>query len=165
MTGATVVLALLIPISLVGEHGLDWFDITKPGDLTLERAFEASAPSGSILTWIGFGPYVQDSTYRYTELGSLEYDDLVNLPTPTKPTNPLTPAQSIAYLPTYIKSQDPREPDQIYAVVSITLQEQGLAYGQYSIAQYQAVAREMASSPQWELLLRTSTGALYRERS
>jgi hypothetical protein len=149
---------------IVGDTGVDWYIAVPTGNLALEQAFELHAPRGSVLTVVGYAVDVFpiSSTYRYDDVSFKTYDSFRrNLPPNGKSSTHLEGVDADRFA-SYAARQSKSSLDQVYAVFSTVSENQGVAYGQYTVAQFQSFERAVLGSKDWKIVKTTSTGTLIR---
>lgn len=148
--------AALVAVGAFGQTALDWNRVMTRSQSEATRLYDRTAPAGSVMLLTGSANAVPSNTgARYFDVGYLSREALGPYPSPQ------------GYDATADVSVLTRELVQnwaatkYYALVAEPFGAYDERYGYQSDADYQRLARAMASSPQWQRVWSSGTTTLY----
>ena len=162
VAGAGVAATGLMAISILGQTGMDWVRIVRPGALAAERHFEQVAPKGAYLLAVGSDNATPvQQTYRYLEFvytsrEGMAPDGESGYPKVTGPA--YDPVADVRAVTTRFRQI---EAPKHYALVSKEIGAYGERYGSQKYSDYLRMAKAFDASSSWKLVKQTPDASLY----
>lgn len=160
--GAGVAATALMAVSFLGQTGMDWVRIIRPGALVAERHFEQVAPKGAYLLNVGSDNATPvQQTYRYLEFVYTSREGMApegdsGYPKVTGPAyDPVADVRAVTER--FRKIKAPKH----YALVSEEIGAYGERYGSQKYSDYLRMETAFAASPSWKLVKKTPDASLY----
>ncbi|MBO1755487.1 hypothetical protein [Allobranchiibius sp. CTAmp26] len=155
--------AVLMAVNVLGQTGMDWARIMRPGTVVTERYFELHAPRGAAMLSVGTKaatPVAQ--TGRYLEFNFTSLDDLVprtESPYSLQTGRAYDPRADIArWTRLFIAVPAPAH----YALLSDDIGAFDERYGNQLDSDYTKMRKAMRNEAGWRLVVASRTAELYR---
>ncbi|ROS72038.1 glycosyl transferase family 2 [Curtobacterium sp. PhB130] len=156
-TVAAAGIAALVAIGAFGQTSLDWNRVMTRSQSEATQLYDATAPKGSVLLLTGSGNAVPSNTgARYFDVGYLSREALGAYPDPTGTYDATTDVGDITS-----ELVNNWTATKYYALVAEPFGAYDERYGYQSDADYQQLAKAMASSPYWHVVWSSGTTAMY----
>jgi hypothetical protein len=160
--------AITIPILLVAylfaDMGLDYINVVRSGDLQAVRAYESSAPKGSVLFVIGDGYAPLNSNGRYNLLEERYYQPLISSSGHRSKFDAVTSYQEfmLHYIP---RSSGLLRRRKYYALTAQQAAANLIEFDVLTKRDYRELNEQFALSLNWRLVRHTPTASLYELKS